>query len=77
MQVNSSQDYTTALKRRVVAKAAVVAPSPQKRKNSTLYTSLLANHATQRQRFIVPLQSQPQPPASFSSDCCDGSGGAI
>jgi hypothetical protein len=75
MQVNSAQDYTTALKRRIAAKAAVVAPSPQKRKNNTLYTGIVANHATQCQRFIVPIQ--PVTPATFSSDCCDGSGGTI
>jgi hypothetical protein len=75
MQVNSAQDYTTALKRRVVAKAAVVAPSPQKRKNNTLYTAVAANRATQRRRFIVPLQ--PVTPATFTSDCCGGSGGTI
>jgi hypothetical protein len=46
MPINSSQDYTTALKRKVVAKATAVAPTPQKRKNNTLYTSIVANRAT-------------------------------
>ena len=75
MQVNSSQDYTTALKRRVLAKAAAVAPTPQKRKNNTLNISVVANRATQRQRFIVPLQ--PVTPATYTSDCCNGSGATI
>jgi len=77
MQVNSAQDYLTYKKRQIIASAASVAPSPQKRKNNTVYTSVVANQADQVVRFIVPIQAQPQPSAVFTSRCCSISGGPI
>jgi hypothetical protein len=70
MQVNSAQDYLTYKKRQILAQAATVAPSPQKRKTNALFTSVTANQADQRVRFIAPIQSQPQPSATYTSRCC-------
>jgi len=75
MQINSAQDYLTYKKRQIIASAASVAPSPQKRKNNTIYTSVLANQADQRVRVIAPIL--PQLGATYTSRCCTISGGPI
>jgi hypothetical protein len=68
MQVNSAQDWLTKQKRKVIAKSISIAPPPQSQRTNTLYTSLEANGATQRERFVVPLQGSGG--ATFSSECC-------
>lgn len=69
MQVNSAQDYLTQYKRRIIAKQFTSDPGPANRRNNTIYTSLVANGATQRVRFVVPLCPGG---ASYSSQCCVG-----
>lgn len=66
MQVNSAQDWLTKQKRRVIAKSVSVAPPPQSQRTNQLYTSIRANGATQRERFVVPFQGG----ATYSSECC-------
>ena len=56
MQVNSAQDWLTRYKNRILAKTFNADPSPQSRESNTLYTSLVANGATQHQRFVAPFQ---------------------
>jgi conjugal transfer/entry exclusion protein len=73
MQVNSAQDWLTRYKNRVLARTFNAEPSPQSRESNTLYTSLLANGATQRQRFVAPFQGAQggaSGGASYSSECC-------
>jgi hypothetical protein len=73
MQVNSAQDWLTRYKNRVLARIINVDPSPQSRESNTLYTSLIANGATQRQRFVAPFQGArggASGGATYSSDCC-------
>ena len=65
MQVNSAQDWLTRYKNRILARTINVDPSPQSRQSNTLYTSLIANGATQRQRFVTQFEG-----ASYSSECC-------
>jgi hypothetical protein len=67
MQVNSAQDYTTLLKRRIVATSIVQDPPPAHRRYNYVYISVLANEATTRNRFVVPLFPYG---ASYSSTCC-------
>jgi hypothetical protein len=67
MQVNSAQDYTTALKRRVVAATYVSNPPPIKRRNNTVYTSLLANKAGGLRRFALPIYPYSE---QTDSTCC-------
>jgi hypothetical protein len=55
MQVNSAQDYTTALKRRVVAATYISNPPPLKRRNNTVYTSLLAHKSGGIRLVALPL----------------------
>ena len=74
MQVNSAQDYLTSYKRRVIAKQYVSNPGPANRRNNTIYTSLVANKAGQRIRFVVPVYPYG---ASYSSRCCVGTGGTV
>ncbi len=72
MQVNSAQDWLTQKKRQIVAKTYHTTPPPQSRKYNYVYTSAVANNASQRERFIVP----PNPGlstnagATYSSLCC-------
>lgn len=71
MQVNSTQDWLTKQKRKVIAKS--VAPPPQSQRTNALYTSIQANAATQQERFVVPFQnvlSGVTGGATYSSDCC-------
>ena len=73
MQVNSAQDYLTRYKRRVLAQSYASTPPEQKNKTNSLYTSIEANGATQRERFVLPAVSAwggVPGTATFSSDCC-------
>lgn len=73
MQVNSAQDWLTKRKRRVIAKSISIAPPPQSQRTNALYTSLEANGATQRERFVAPFQGAgggASGGATFSSECC-------
>lgn len=78
MQVNSAQDYLTARKRQIIAATYQnIANPPQSRRNNTVYTSVVANGATQRQRFVAPFQGAPGPTqagasggATYTSQCC-------
>lgn len=74
MQVNSAQDYLTARKRQIISatyKSSAIPPLDQR--NSTMYTSVVANGATQRQRFVAPFQGAQggaSGGATFTSQCC-------
>ena len=72
MQVNSAQDYTTSVKRSVVAKLYVQDPPSAKNRVSSTYTSVVANKSTQRIRFIVPIAPGLLASTSglYSSGCC-------
>ena len=73
MQVNSTQDWLTRYKNRILARTFNAYPSPQSRESNTLYTSLIANGATQRQRFVAPFQGArggASGGATYSSECC-------
>lgn len=73
MQVNSTQDWLTKYKRRVLAKSTTLAPPPQSQRTNALYTTLEANGATQRERFVAPFQGAwggASGGATFSSECC-------
>ena len=73
MQVNSAQDWLTKRKRRILAKSVALAPPPQSQRTNTLYTSLEANGATQRERFVAPFQGArggASGGATYSSECC-------
>ena len=70
MQVNSAQDYLTKYKRRVLAKSF---NPPQELRSNTLYTSVTANRATQRERFVAAFQGAnggASGGATYSSVCC-------
>ena len=71
MQVNSAQDYLTAKKRQVIASTLRSAPPPQSRRTNTMITSVVANGATQRQRFVAP--GAPGG-ATYTSLCCSTGG---
>lgn len=74
MQVNSTQDWLTKYKRRVLAKSFNV---PQELRSNTLYTSVEANQATQRERFVAPFQGAnggASGGTTYTSDCCTVSG---
>jgi hypothetical protein len=73
MQVNSAQDFLTKYKRRVLAKSYNSTPPEQKNKTNSLFLSVEANAATQRERFVSPAVSAwggVPGTATFSSDCC-------
>lgn len=73
MQVNSAQDYLTKTKRRILARSYAAIPPEQKDKTNSLFLSVEANAATQRERFILPMVSAwggVPGTATFSSDCC-------
>lgn len=73
MQVNSAQDWLTRHKNRIIARTFNIDPSPQSRRTNTTYTSLIANAATQRQRFVAPFQGArggASGGATYSSECC-------
>ena len=73
MQVNSAQDWLTKQKRRILAKSVALAPPPQAERTNAYYTSLEANGATTRERFVAPFQGAwggASGGATYSSDCC-------
>jgi len=76
MQVNSAQDWLTQKKRQIVAKTYHTTPPPQSRKYNYVFTSALANGATQRERLIVPPNPgiSTVPGATYSSLCCLSNG---
>lgn len=76
MQVNSAQDWLTQKKRQIVASTYHQTPPPQSRKYNYVYTSAVANGASQRERFIVPPNPglSTVPTASYSSLCCLSNG---
>ena len=67
MQVNSAQDYTTSLKRRIIGATFVQDPPPAHRRYNSTFIAVLANEATTQNRFVVPLFPYG---ASYSSTCC-------
>jgi hypothetical protein len=74
MQVNSAQDYLTARKRQIIAATyQTIADPPQSRRTNEMYISVLANGATQRQRFVAPFQGAQggaSGGATYTSQCC-------
>lgn len=79
MQVNSAQDYLTQRKRQIIAATyQTLATPPQSRRTNEMYTSVVGNGATQRQRFVAPFQGAPGSVnyagpvggATYSSQCC-------
>jgi hypothetical protein len=72
MQVNSAQDYLTLKKRQILAATYSTTPPPQQQKFPSVYRSIAANQATQRQRFVTPTASawgSVPGTATFSSEC--------
>ena len=60
-------------KRQVVAATYKTTPPPQKRRTNDVYTSVVANGATQRQRFVAPFQGAwggASGGATYTSQCC-------
>ena len=73
MQVNSAQDYLTMKKRQIIAATYQTRTPPQKRRSNEMYTSVVGNGATQRQRFVAPFQGAlggASGGATYSSQCC-------
>jgi hypothetical protein len=73
MQVNSTQDWLTRYKRRIIARTINADPNPQARQTNAIYTSIIANGATQRERFVAPFQGAnggSSGGAVYTSDCC-------
>lgn len=74
MQVNSAQDYLTLRKRQILANTYQTrATPPQNRRTNEMYTSIVANGATQRQRFVAPFQGAwggASGGATYTSQCC-------
>ena len=79
MQVNSTQDYLTKVKQRIIARTYVQDPPSPKNRVASNYTMVVANKARQRERFIVPLQPGiTTPSALYRSRCCvSGTRGTI
>lgn len=76
MQVNSAQDYTTLAKRRVIAKTYLTVSPPVSRRNNQVFTSALANQATQYQRNVYAFQGArggASGGVTWTSQCCLGS----
>ena len=76
MQVNSAQDWLTRRKRQIVAATYHTTPPPQSRKYNYVFTSAVANGATQRERFIIPPNPgiSTVPGAAYTSFCCLSNG---
>lgn len=79
MQVNSAQDYLTRRKRQIIAATyQSIADPPLSRRTNEMYTSVVANGAQQRERFVAPFQGAPGSVnnpgpiggATYSSLCC-------
>jgi hypothetical protein len=62
MQVNSAQDWLTARKRQIAAATYHAIPPPQSLRTASLFTSVLANRATQIRRRVT------------ASECCLSNG---
>jgi hypothetical protein len=70
MQVNSTQDWLTKYKRRIIAKTF---NPPQELRSNSLFMSVEANQATQRERLVAPFQGArggASGGATYASDCC-------
>jgi hypothetical protein len=79
MQVNSAQDYLTAKKRQIVAATYYSRPPPQSRKHNYVFTSALANGASQYEKVnTINSSAWGSVPGgeSFVSLCCSGATGA-
>jgi hypothetical protein len=77
MQVNSAQDWLTLKKRQVLAKSLNNTPAPLEQRHPSVYTQLVANNATIRQRLILPTVSgwgSVPGTASYINWCCSTSG---
>jgi hypothetical protein len=73
MQVNSAQDYLTMKKRQIVGSTYATVPPAAKNKTNTLFTSVEANGASLRERFILPTVSAwggVPGTATYTSRCC-------
>jgi hypothetical protein len=74
MQVNSAQDYLTSRKRQIIAATyQSIADPPQNRRTNEMYTSVVANAAQQRERFVAPFQGANGGRiggATYTSRCC-------
>jgi len=73
MQVNSAQDYLTSRKRQIISATYQTDPPPQKRRSNEIYTSVVGNGATQRERFVAPFQGAnggASGGATYTSKCC-------
>jgi len=73
MQVNSAQDHLTRRKRQILAATYATSPPDKKNKTNALVTSIDANAASQRERFVAPFQGAlggASGGATFSSLCC-------
>ena len=79
MQVNSAQDYLTSRKRQIIAATyQSIADPPLSQRTNEMYTSVVANGAQQRERFIAPFQGAPGSVnyagriggATYASSCC-------
>lgn len=77
MQVNSAQDWLTMKKRQIIAKTYHTTPPPQSRKHNTVFLSVMANNASQRERLVVPQVSgwgSVPGGVSYSNLCCLSNG---
>jgi hypothetical protein len=54
MQVNSAQDYLTGLKRQIIAKTILVAPTAPQSKHNYIYLSQVANGQSQYEKTPYP-----------------------
>jgi len=66
------QDYVTRKKRQIIAATYSTTPPPQHQKFPSVYRSVVANQATQRERFVIPTVSAwggVPGTATFSSEC--------
>jgi hypothetical protein len=72
------QDYLTAKKRQIIAATYNTTPPPQSRKRNAVHLSVMANNATQYQRFIIPTLAPGVGGAiggaTFTSMCCLSNG---
>ena len=81
MQVNSAQDYLTMRKRQIIASTFYSTPPAREQERPSVYLSVVANAATQRQRFVTPIVSawgSVPGTATYTNLCttCEASSGA-
>lgn len=74
MQVNSAQDYLTAVKRRILASTFVANPPPPHRRYNSNITSIEANRAESVVRQTLPLFPYG---SRITSNCCLGRNGTL